>query len=130
MGLFVIIFLRLFGLFRTIPITSLKKLLPIIWAGVVCQVYSGFTLWASKPARYLFDGVFIWKLSFVIFGIVVTLYFQRMLNRDAASWEAAGRVPLGARRFVALTMLAWACVLVAGRLTAYLGSSTADRALT
>ena len=121
-GLIFIIGLRLLGLFRTIPYTSLNKLLPYIWAGVVVQAYSGFTLWASKPAKYLADGPFLWKFAFVIVGVVVTLYFQKALKREAAAWEAAGTVSSRGVQFVAATALAWSAVLVMGRLTAYLGS--------
>jgi len=120
-GLIFIIALRLFGLFRTIPITSLNRLIPVIWFGFVVQVYSGTTLWVSKPARYLADGMFEWKLIFVIAGAIVTIYFQKLLKKEGANWQASGHVPVSAQRLVALTTLAWAGVLVVGRLTAYLG---------
>jgi hypothetical protein len=45
---------------------------PVIWFGFAIQVYSGTTLWVSKPARYLADGMFEWKLIFVITGMIVT----------------------------------------------------------
>jgi hypothetical protein len=120
-GLIFIICLRLLGLFRTIPYTSLPRLIPVIWTGVTIQVLSGTTLWVSKPGRYLADGLFEWKLIFVISGIVITTYFQKVLKREAASWQAAGTVSSNGLRIVALTTLVWCCVLVAGRLTAYLG---------
>src|SRR6266436_2736143 len=55
-GLMSIIGLRLLGQFRTIPYTSLNKLIPLIWIAVVFQAISGFTLWLTKPAQYLADG--------------------------------------------------------------------------
>lgn len=121
-GLFFIIGLRLFGLFRTVPYSSLNKLIPYIWTGVAVQAYSGFTLWSSKPARYLADGPFVFKFSFVVVGVIVTMYFQKILKREAASWDASGTVSSRGIQFVAGTVLAWSAVLVAGRLTAYLGS--------
>jgi hypothetical protein len=121
-GLIFIIGLRLVGLYRTVPYTSLNRLIPVIWAGVAVQVYSGVTLWTSKPARYLADGPFVFKFSFVIIGVVLTIYFQKVLKQESPSWEASGTVSSRGTRFVALTALAWAAVLVGGRLTAYLGS--------
>jgi hypothetical protein len=94
-GLIYIICLRLLGLFQTIPYTSLNRLLPIIWAGVAIQVFSGFTLWASKPAKYLSDGMFLWKFSLVILGVVVTYYFHNTLKREAAAWRRRDRLPWG-----------------------------------
>jgi hypothetical protein len=120
-GLIFIICLRVLGLFRTIPFTSLNKLIPIIWAGIAIQVYSGFTLWSSKPTKYLSDGMFQWKFALVVLGVIITYYFHGTLKRETANWAAAGRVPSTGVRLVALTALVWASVLVAGRLTAYLG---------
>ena len=120
-GLIFIICLRLLGLFRTIPYTSLQKLIPVIWTGFVIQVFSGTTLWVSKPARYLADGLFEWKLFFVFSGAVITYYFQKLLRQEAAGWQASGTVSARGMRLVAITTLVWCAVLVVGRLTAYLG---------
>jgi hypothetical protein len=120
-GLVFIICLRVLGLFRTIPYTSLNRLIPVIWIGIAIQVYSGLTLWVSKPARYLADGMFEWKFTLVVLGVIMTVYFQNTLKRETASWGAAGAVTSRGVRIVAATALVWAAVLVAGRLTAYLG---------
>ena len=120
-GLIFIITLRLLGFFRSIPYTSLNRLLPVIWIGFVVQVLSGATLWASKPARYLADGLFQWKFTFVVFAAIVTVFFHQLLRREAPNWQSAGAVSVRGTRFVLLTALLWAAVLVAGRLTAYLG---------
>ena len=120
-GLIFIICLRMLGLFQTIPYTSLNRLVPIIWAGVAIQVFSGFTLWSSKPAKYLSDGMFLWKFSLVILGVIVTVYFHKTMKREAAAWREAGAVSPWGVKVVAATALVWAAVLIAGRLTAYLG---------
>jgi hypothetical protein len=120
-GLIFIICLRVLGLFRTIPYTSLNRLIPVIWIGIALQFFSGFTLWASKPAKYLGDGMFQWKFTLVIVGVVMTWYFDNTLKRETAAWGAAGTVSSRGVRIVAATALVWAAVLVAGRLTAYLG---------
>jgi len=120
-GVMFIIALRLVGLFRTMPYTAINRFIPVIWIGFVCQVASGFLLWSSKPARYLADGMFEWKLAFVIAGATASYYFFKMTKREAAAWEAAGGVTSRVVRFGAITALLWAGVLVMGRLTAYLG---------
>ena len=121
-GLIFIIALRLLGLFRTIPYTSLSKLIPIIWIAVIFQVMSGVTLWVTKPDRYLAAGMFEAKISFVLIGAILTYYFQNVLKQEAAAWQAAGSVTSRGVRFSCVTALAWASVLTTGRLTAYLGS--------
>jgi hypothetical protein len=120
-GFTFIITLRLLGLFETIPYASLSRLFPVIWAALLVQFLSGFTLWMAKPTRYVTDGAFVLKLSLVVVGIILTFYLYRTIRREAAAWEAAGAVSSRGVKFVAANLLLWCSVLVAGRLTAYLG---------
>ena len=121
-GTVLIMAMRLFGLFRTIPYTALPKLFPFIWVAICFQVYSGFTLWMSKPARYVKDGVFDIKFSLVVIGIVLLVYFQRTITQESPDWQKAGKVTTKGLRFAAAAALCWAFVIIMGRLTAYLGS--------
>ena len=119
---FIFIFgLRLLGFFRTIPLTSLSRLFPIVWIAVVLQVLSGFTLWMTKPSKYITDGAFLIKFSLVCTGVVLTWFYFRTLRRESPEWEVKGVISRRGYRFVAATIFCWAAVLVAGRLTAYLG---------
>ena len=121
-GLMLIIGLRLFGLFRSIPMTSLNKFFPFIWFGVVFQFISGFTLWMTKPADYLGDVVFDIKFSLVIIGVVTSWYFQKYLLREVDGWQSAGVVSKRGLQFTGLVCFVWAFVIITGRLTAYLGT--------
>jgi hypothetical protein len=121
-GFTFIISLRLLGLFETIPYTALNRLFPVLWVALVLQFLSGFTLWMTKPTQYVADGAFVLKFLLVIVGIVLTWSFSGTIKREAAAWQAAGAVSSRAVKFVAASLLVWCSVLVAGRLTAYLGS--------
>lgn len=121
-GLMLIMGLRVFGFFKTIPYASLRKLFPFIWVAIAFQVYSGFTLWMSKPPRYVRDGVFDIKFTLVVIGIVLLVLFQKMLKAEAADWDLTGRPSSRGVRLAAAGCLVWAFVIVMGRLTAYLGS--------
>ena len=114
--------LRLVGLFRTLPYSWLRKLVPLAWLGILCQVLSGLTLLITKPAQYLNDLVFDSKMGFLLASLVATLWFQSVLKREAAGWDATGRVSSRGLQLVVLTALLWAAVTIGGRLTAYLGS--------
>jgi len=120
-GFIFIIGLRLLGFFRTIPLTSLSRLFPVVWVAVVLQFISGFTLWMTKPSKYITDGAFLIKFSLVCTGLVVTWFYFNTMRRESAEWEAKGAISARGYRFVAATIVWWAAVLVAGRLTAYLG---------
>ena len=121
-GFVFIVGLRVLGLFRTIPLTSLRGLFPAVWIAAAFQFASGFTLWMTKPSKYLSDWAFIIKFSLVVSGLAVTFVWFRMLSRESEEWQAKGAVPGRGKVMVAVTMAWWAGVLVAGRLTAYLGS--------
>ena len=121
-GFVLIMALRLFGFFKTIPFTALPKLFPFIWVAICFQVYSGFTLWMSKPGRYVKDGVFDIKFALVCIGLVLLVYFQRTITRESPEWQRAGKVTSGGLRLAAVAALCWAFVIIMGRLTAYLGS--------
>jgi hypothetical protein len=121
-GFILIIGLRLFGLFKLIPYTLLNRLFPVVWAALVLQLLSGFTLWMTKPTQYVEDVAFVLKFLFIIVGVILTLSFYRTIQREAASWEAKAAVSSRGVRLGAATLLVWCVVLVAGRLTAHLGA--------
>jgi hypothetical protein len=121
-GLMFIIGLRLFGFFRTIPYTSLEKLAPYVWAGVVCQFYSGLTLWMSKPPKYVRDWVFDTKFTLVVIGIIFTVMFLKTLRLEATQWQATGAVSSTGLKRCGAACATWAFVIIMGRLTAYLGN--------
>jgi hypothetical protein len=121
-GFIFIINLRLLGLFESIPYSSLNRLFPVVWVALVLQFLSGFALWMTKPTQYVADVAFVLKFSLVIVGVILTFYFYGTIKREAASWEAKGAVSSRGLKFVAATFLVWCAVLVAGRMTAYLGS--------
>jgi hypothetical protein len=79
-------------------------------------------LWMTKPAQYLGAGMFLFKISFVIIGIIITIYFQGTIKREAPAWEKAGTVSSRGVKLVSAAVLVWMAVNIAGRLTAYLTS--------
>ncbi len=120
-GFVLIIALRMLGLFETIPYASLSRLFPVIWVAFAIECLSGLVLWLTKPTRYVEDTAFILKITFVIVGFGLLVSFYRLLRRQAEVWDATGVSP-GTIKFVVPTVLVWCGVLVAARLTAYLGA--------
>jgi hypothetical protein len=121
-GVMFIIGLRLVGLFSPIPYAVMNKLMPLVWVAVACQIMSGVTLWMTKPAQYLADGMFEVKFILLVIAIVVTWQFHRCMAREAAAWQAKGRASPRGRNLAIAACVLWAAVTIGGRLTAYLGS--------
>ena len=121
-GVIIIIALRLLGLFQPIPFSTVRRvLIPVIWVGVIIQVISGVGLFATKPDRYFAEPMFQLKLLFLLSGIVVTLLLQRTLKAESHTWRLTSPAPAKGRSLVGFAALAWAGVLIMGRLTAYVG---------
>jgi predicted ABC-type exoprotein transport system permease subunit len=121
-GFILIIGLRLLGLFEQIPYSALNKLFPVVWAGLVISFLSGFVLWMTKASRYVADGAFVLKFVLIVVGIVLTYYFSMTVKREAGAWETRGAISSRAVQYVAGILVIWCTVLIAGRLTGYLGS--------
>lgn len=121
-GLTLIMGLRVFGFFKSMPHTALVKFFPFVWTGIGLQVVSGVTLWMSKPPAYVKDWVFDTKFTLVVIGIFVLTSFQKVLTQEAGSWQAESKVSARGVRVAAAACLVWAFVIIMGRLTAYLGS--------
>ena len=122
LGFIFIISLRLLGLFELIPYRSLGKLFPFVWAALALQLITGLVLWVAKPVQYVADGAFLLKIFLIVAGVVMMTQLSKMVAREAPSWDTNGGVPASGLRFVATTLVIWCVVLVAGRLTGYLGS--------
>jgi hypothetical protein len=120
-GLLFIINLRLLGLFDTIAYTSLRRLFPAVWAAFAVQLLSGGVLWATKATRYAVDVAFLLKLVLVAAGFILTVYLYGQIKREGNSWEAGTASPR-AFDYVVPSLLVWCGVIIAGRLTAYLGA--------
>ena len=121
-GFTFIISLRLLGWFETIPYTSLRRMYPVLWAALVLQLLSGIPLWLTKPTRYVDDVAFMLKMLFIIIGIALAVYSYGLIKREAPAWDAKGVVSSRETQYAAASLLVWSFVLIAGRLTAYLGS--------
>jgi hypothetical protein len=121
-GFILIIGLRLLGLFTMIPYTLLNRLFPVLWGALALQFVSGFMLWMTKPTQYVVDVAFVLKSSLIVVGVLLTLNLYRMLKREAGAWPAKEPASSRAVTMGTVAVLVWCVVLVAGRLTAHLGS--------
>jgi len=121
-GFILIIGLRLLGLFTMIPYTLLNRLFPVLWGALALQFVSGFMLWMTKPTQYVVDVAFVLKSSLIVVGVLLTLNLYRMLKKEAGEWPAKEPASSRAVTMGTVAVLVWCVVLVAGRLTAHLGS--------
>jgi hypothetical protein len=118
-GVLLALDLRLLGLYRTIPLTSLNGLMGIAWVGILLNTFTGVSIFMTEASQYVTNVPFMVKMALVALGCVSLVATQRVLRRDAAGWDAAGQVsPLG-RNLAIGSVLFWTLAVVTGRLIAY-----------
>ncbi len=113
--------LRLLGwVFRDVPVTEITaRILPWTIAGFVIIVITGALLFYAIPVRTYHSVFFRIKVIMIIANGINALLFHRYLNRGALAWDAQPRPPLRARVAGGTSLLAWAIVIVTGRMIAY-----------
>lgn len=90
--------------------------IPLAAAGLALQVPTGVILLAAEARALGVNPAFYAKLAFIALGLANVALFHRRFGA-ALRW---GYLPEGARLYAAGSLTAWALVLVAGRMIAYL----------
>ncbi len=105
--------LRLLGLWRSVEVTALYRVLwPVAAAGLALAVASGALLFAARATEYAALGLFRLKASLIALGAGHAFVLHCMRGFPAVSQR---------RRIAAavISLLVWPAVLVCGRLLAF-----------
>jgi uncharacterized membrane protein SirB2 len=119
-GTIAMVDLRLLGISYTkVPVSQmLSKILPWTIAGFALLVITGAMLFLAIPIRTYHSLWFRLKiLTILIAGINIAI-FTLKVERDKAAWDL-GPVPGKSKICAVISLSAWACVIVFGRLIAY-----------
>ncbi len=113
--------LRLLGrAFTDIPVTIFTaRLLPWTHRGFVVMVTTGVLLFYAQPVTYFHSVFFRLKLVCLIIAGINVFVFHTRTERGVAAWDIDVRPPRAARMAAAASLIAWASVIVSGRLIAY-----------
>jgi hypothetical protein len=111
--------LRLAGFFRGVPIAAIAPFLSRSAAiGVVLAIATGLWLFSVKPAEYLVNAAFLWKMALLAFALAnVALQHRSRRYRLAL---AGGALHPGVRLVACCSAVLWLAVLVAGRWIGFL----------
>ena len=112
--------LRILGLYETIPLTSLADLMGIAWIGIWLNIFTGLSIFFTQATTYVTSVPFLFKILFIVAGIVNLVYARKILRSEAESWQAAGAVPRVGTMLAVSSLVFWVLAVVTGRLIAYL----------
>jgi uncharacterized membrane protein len=110
--------LRVLGYWKTVSFAAVHRLLLVGFVGVLMNVFSGMLMMLSDSYRYVSDLTFAPKIALIAIGAIAVLYFS--VSDRLWNVKAGEDAPAAAKWVAALVLLAWAGVIVCGRLLPYL----------
>jgi hypothetical protein len=119
-GTIAMVDLRLLGIsYTNVPVSQmLSRMLPWTVAGFVLLVISGAMLFLAIPIRTYHSLWFRLKCLMILIAAINITIFTFKVERDKAAWDL-GPVPRKSKICAGISLSAWACVIVFGRLIAY-----------
>ena len=111
--------LRVFGLFRDVPLAALARPLSrVAAAGVLFAVTTGFLLFSVRPAAYAANPAFLTKISLVALGVTNALLLRA--NRHWRLAHDGGETHVSIKVAAMLSLVIWAGAVFAGRWIGFL----------
>ena len=113
--------LRLLGVgFRTVPVTEfLSRLLPWTRRGFAVMVITGAMLFYATPVGYYHSIFFRIKVLLLIAAGINVFVFHARTQRSVSAWDVNATPPRAVRVAAVVSLVAWAGVVISGRLIAY-----------
>ena len=114
-GIGFIVCLRLLGVGRQIPLSSLRVLFRLFWVGFYLNLLSGTLLFmtdATGIAR-------VWELYAKLVCLALAMVAMSRLRRFVESTEGDRAIPLRIQKTAVACLVLWLAVIASGRLIAY-----------
>src|ERR1051325_4619567 len=114
--------LRILGLTPAIPLSPLRKFLPLVWLAFWVNAITGTMLLMADAASKLVNPDFGIKMLFIVAAVVTQRLIQKRVFGDLDVDRRPS--PSNAKMLAAASLACWLGAITAGRLLAYVGSST------
>ncbi len=111
-----IVGLRLVGVGRPLPVSSLRVLFKIFWGGFWLNLITGSILFAAHATTTGYVPIYYAKLALILVGMVLSLPIRTFV--DGGTSDSA--IPAGVRTLAAVSLIVWVGVITTGRLIAYM----------
>ena len=113
--------LRILGMAKKLSFPALYQLLPLGMLGFLLNTVTGMSFFLATPGQYTQNGVFYWKLLFIVLGALNVLYF--MLLEEPWKIGAGDNAPMRARFMAGSAIVVWIGVLFFGHMLPFLGNA-------
>ena len=121
-GVVLLVDLRMLGFMKSIPYSTLHRLLPWGVLGFGVNVVTGLLFFIGAPPDfYVNNPVFIWKLALILVAGANALYFT--VVNQAWTLGAGDTAPVAAKVAAASGILLWVGVIFCGQMLPFFGHS-------
>jgi len=113
--------LRILGVAPNVPISELRRFLPVLWAGFWLNAVSGVLLLIGYPTKALTNPVFYLKLTLIGVAMVLLVRISRIVffGRGGALAPPDPSISSRLRNLAIASLVCWTGAITAGRLLAY-----------
>lgn len=115
-GVMFMVCLRLVGVGRPLPVSSMRMLFTIFWAGFVLNAFTGSLLFAAHATITGNQPIYYAKLALIAVGVALAVPLQKFVKSDGSD---AG-IPSAVKGTAAVALAVWVGVITTGRFIAYL----------
>jgi hypothetical protein len=111
--------LRIFGAWKSLSFAAVHRLLVLGFLGVLMNVVSGLFMMLADSYRYVVsDILFAPKMALIPLGVMAALYFSA--SERVWTIKPGESAPATAKWVALVTLVAWAGVIICGRLLPYI----------
>ena len=111
-----VVCLRLLGIARHLPVSSLRVLFRIFWGGFYLNLVTGSLLFAAAAATTGYIPIYYVKLILIFFGMILSIPLRRFVDGKGSDGGISARI----RTLAAVSVAIWTSVITTGRLIAYI----------
>ena len=112
-----VVCMRLVGVGRPLPVSSLRVFFKIFWGGFFLNLVTGSLLFAAHATTTGFIPMYYLKLALIAAGMVLSLPIRKFVDGETSD----DAIPSHVKGLAALSLLVWMGVITTGRLIAYVG---------
>ena len=121
-GVVMLVDLRMLGFMKSIPYSTLHRLLPWGMLGFGLNVATGFLFFiGAPPTFYVTNATFFWKLALILVAGANALYFT--VFDQPWTLGAGDTPPMAAKVAAASGIVLWTGVIFCGQMLPFLGHS-------
>jgi hypothetical protein len=107
--------LRLIGVGRPLPVSSLRFMFTLFWAGFFLNLVTGSMLFAAAASKDGYLLIYYTKLALIAGGVIVSVPVRRFVDSDASDQIVPARI----KALAGVSLIIWIGVITAGRVVAY-----------